>query len=117
MLLVRWLTEAGADTSKDSELQPWDDVTELRRFQWQRQRKELRKNRLTRALPCYQLVDVGAVNRQAPIVEDRGQKDSSGEQCWFLNDMADFEYAMQALAYEHRPGPSNFGAKGGPVIS
>ncbi len=117
VLLVRWLVDAQADSSKAEEVRAWDDVVELRRLQWQRQRKELCRNRLTRELPCYQLVDLGAVNRQAPIVEDRRHKDTRGEPCWLLNDIADFEYAMQALAYEHKPGPSNFGAKGGPELT
>ena len=117
VLLVRRLVPPCANSGKADEVRPWDDVVELRRLQWQRERMEIGRNRLSRELPCYQLVDLRAVNRQVAIVEDRERQDGCGEPCWFLNEVADFEHAMRDLAYEHRPGPCNLGAKGGPDMA
>ena len=110
VLLVQWLEPP----LEDEAVGPWDPVLELRRLRWQYQRKLLGRNRLSRELFCYQLIDLATVTRQVAIVAAGKHKDANGNPMFVVNDIADFEHVMQELAYVHRPGSS--GAKGGPEL-
>ncbi|GAB4822679.1 hypothetical protein N2152v2_009725 [Parachlorella kessleri] len=105
VLLVQWLEPP----LEDEALGPWDPVLELRRFRWQYGRRELGRNRRSRELFSYQLIDLATVTRQVAMVAAGKLKDGHGNTMFVVNDIADFEHAMQELAYVHTPG--SFGAK------
>ncbi|GAB4814001.1 hypothetical protein N2152v2_001047 [Parachlorella kessleri] len=72
--------------------------------------KELGRNRRSRELFSYQLIDLVTVTNQVAMVAAGKLKDGHGNTMFVVNGIADFEPAMQEQAYVHTPG--SFGAKG-----